>query len=51
MTKLNLPWNSLAIVSMQINDASITDRQPVNTTIEKYVTKQLVEVVIDTNDQ
>ena len=35
MTKLNLPWNSLVLVVIQINDASIADRQPVNTTIEK----------------
>ena len=33
--KLNLSWNSLAIVVIQIKDASSTDRQPVNTTIEK----------------
>ena len=33
--KLNLPWNSLAIVVIQINDASSTDRQPVYTTFEK----------------
>ena len=35
MTKLNLPWNSLAIVVIQNKDASVTDRQPVNTTNEK----------------
>ena len=35
MTKLNLPWNSLVIVVIQINDASIADKQPENTTIEK----------------
>ena len=42
MTKLDLPWNSIVIVVIQINDASIADRQPENTTIEKYVKKQLV---------
>ena len=34
-TLLFLPWNSLAILVIQINDASSTDKLPVNTTIEK----------------
>ena len=32
---MNLPWNSLAIVVIQIKDASSNDRQPVYTTFEK----------------
>ena len=40
MTKLNLPWNLLVLVVIQIKDASITDRQPVNTTSEKLDDKK-----------
>ena len=33
--KLYLPWNLLVLVYIQIKDASISDKQPLNTQIEK----------------